>query len=167
MREADIESYLVALVKDRGGEALKQNGVVGVPDRLVLTPAGQAAFVEVKRLGGTVAVAQVRMMERLRALGFRADLAAGKSEVLRVVQSLQWAPVSREPVQRAGFAGWLLAQAGRDDAVGDLAADAAADSAFPRSGTLEDCYRRLVFLASDEAMAALHEAAKEWSMCTR
>lgn len=53
MREKQIEQKLVKAVKAMGGIALKfiSPGFDGMPDRLVLLPAGKYGFVEVKRRG--------------------------------------------------------------------------------------------------------------------
>jgi hypothetical protein len=85
MRERDIERALVASVEAAGGLALKlvSPGRRGVPDRLCLFPRGRVLFVETKAPGKTLSVAQQRMAEQLRALGFRVevidDLAAAQA----------------------------------------------------------------------------------------
>lgn len=72
MRESTIEHRLVTEVKKRGGIAPKfvSPGLDGVPDRLVLLPHGQLAFVELKAPGKTLRPLQVKRKEQLRALGF-------------------------------------------------------------------------------------------------
>ena len=53
IRETDIEKYLKILVEDMGWVCWKfTSSTSGVPDRLVLLPAGIVAFCEVKRQGG-------------------------------------------------------------------------------------------------------------------
>ena len=53
MREKSIEEKLVAAVKAQGGVCWKftSPGTAGVPDRIVLMPAGRISFVEVKAPG--------------------------------------------------------------------------------------------------------------------
>jgi len=73
MFERDVEAYLVAETKRRGGIAYKFTSPQrrSVPDRLVLLPGGDAFFVETKAPGKKPTEAQVREHERLRDLGFR------------------------------------------------------------------------------------------------
>ena len=53
MREATLEKKLKRRIEDQGGKCLKwvSPGYTGVPDRIVLLPAGRILFVEVKRPG--------------------------------------------------------------------------------------------------------------------
>ena len=70
--------------------------------------------------------------------------------------------MSRAP-ERAHFRGWLLAQVDRDDAVGDLARDAALDDCWTTIG-----WRRFVrhiaseHGATDRALDAARQARAEW-----
>ena len=72
MREKAIEAKLVKAVKIMGGLAPKfvSPGVAGMPDRLLLLPNGQVAFVEVKAPGKKPRPLQVRRKRQLEALGF-------------------------------------------------------------------------------------------------
>jgi len=72
MREKAIESKLVKAVKSMGGLAPKfvSPGLDGVPDRLVLLPGGNMAFIEVKATGETMRPLQVRRKRQLESLGF-------------------------------------------------------------------------------------------------
>jgi len=72
MREKAIESKLVKAVKSMGGLAPKfvSPGLDGVPDRLVLLPGGNMAFIEVKAPGETMRPLQVRRKRQLESLGF-------------------------------------------------------------------------------------------------
>ena len=50
VRESDIEKYLKNLVEAKGGVCWKfTSSTSGVPDRLVLLPAGIVGFCEVKK----------------------------------------------------------------------------------------------------------------------
>ncbi|WEK00635.1 MAG: YozE family protein [Candidatus Sphingomonas phytovorans] len=53
---------------------------------------------------------------------------------------------------------WLLGQAGRDDAIGDLARAAKADRGFPKDGDYEAISRRLNQLQAD---GDTHEALEQ------
>ena len=72
MREKAIESKLVKAVKSMGGLAPKFvcPGLDGVPDRLVLLPGGNMAFIELKAPGETMRPLQVRRKRQLESLGF-------------------------------------------------------------------------------------------------
>ena len=50
MKESQIESYMVRKVKEHGGLCFKfvSPGNPGVPDRIVITPAGKTIYVELK-----------------------------------------------------------------------------------------------------------------------
>lgn len=76
MLEKDIERMFCARVEALGGLALKFTSPQrrNVPDRVVLSPGGVAAFVELKAPGKKPTQGQLREHERLRALGFRVDV---------------------------------------------------------------------------------------------
>ncbi|PTQ12977.1 hypothetical protein CLG96_02200 [Sphingomonas oleivorans] len=64
---------------------------------------------------------------------------------------------------RGSFGRWLLAQAGRDDWIGDLARAAKNDPGFPRRGESEDVLRRVRSTAADGDMwQAARAAEREW-----
>lgn len=71
MREKVVEGKLVRAVKKAGGLAVKLTspGLSGMPDRLVILPAGCVAFVEVKAPGLKPRPLQIRRHEMLRRLG--------------------------------------------------------------------------------------------------
>ena len=73
MREKVVEGKLVRAVKKAGGLAVKLTspGLSGMPDRLVILPAGCVAFVEVKAPGLKPRPLQIRRHEMLRRLGCR------------------------------------------------------------------------------------------------
>ena len=73
MREKYIEQKLLNAVKAAGGIAPKfiSPGFAGMPDRLVVLPIGQIAFVEVKAHGMKTRPLQVKRHELLRRLGCR------------------------------------------------------------------------------------------------
>lgn len=73
MRERDVEQQLVRAVKRNDGLALKfvSPGWSGAPDRVVLFPEGQIAFVELKAPGKKPRPLQLRRKRQLEVLGFR------------------------------------------------------------------------------------------------
>ena len=72
MRENKIEAKLKQMVEKQGGIAPKfvSPGLSGMPDRLVLSPAGHIAFVEVKAPGEMPRPLQLARHGLLRRLGF-------------------------------------------------------------------------------------------------
>lgn len=72
VRENAVEKRLVDGVKRLGGKALKfiPTACKGMPDRLVLLPAGRAIWVELKADGGVLSPMQVKRLDELEALGF-------------------------------------------------------------------------------------------------
>ena len=71
MRESYIEDYLVAHVKDLGGEVRKVKwiGRRGAPDRVVMLPNQPTLWIELKAPGEKVKPHQQREHERMRAVG--------------------------------------------------------------------------------------------------
>ncbi len=64
-----------------------------------------------------------------------------------------------------GFAGWLQAQAHRDDPIGDLACDSQADLAWPLSDESRPTIRKHLADrgACSQALVAFRDAWKEWA----
>ena len=83
MKEKHLERMLVHAVKNMGGLALKfvSPGLAGVPDRLVLLPGGEMAFVEMKAPGQKPRPLQQLRHEQLRELGFRVYVIDGKEQI--------------------------------------------------------------------------------------
>jgi len=79
--EAQIERRLVAKVAAAGGMCLKWTGAVGVPDRIVVLPAGKVVFVEVKAAKGRLSPMQTLMHNKLRALGARVEVVWSDNDV--------------------------------------------------------------------------------------
>ena len=73
MRENKIEAKLKQMVEKQGGIAPKfvSPGLSGMPDRLVLLPGGQIAFVEVKAPDKVPRPLQEARHRMLRKLGFK------------------------------------------------------------------------------------------------
>ena len=92
MREKTLERKLTEAVKAMGGIAPKfvSPGFDGMPDRLVLLPAGKCGFVEVKRLGEKPRPLQETRHGMLRRLGFKVyvlDCAGQIGDVLREIST--------------------------------------------------------------------------------
>ena len=90
MREKQIEQKLVKAVKAMGGIALKfiSPGFDGMPDRLVLLPAGKYGFVEVKRRGEKPHPLQEARHEMLRRLGFKVYVLDYAEQILPVLEEM-------------------------------------------------------------------------------
>ncbi len=107
MREADIEKYLVARVKLRGGEVRKVHwiGRRGAPDRIVMLPgmehpecidydiAARTIWVELKAPGKKATFpanaherCQAREHERMRAVGQRIEVVDSFEDVDEVLR---------------------------------------------------------------------------------
>ena len=73
MRESFIEEKLTKAVKQNGGVCWKFTlpGTAGVPDRIILMPKGNIAFVEVKAPGEKPRKLQLSRHRLLRQLGFQ------------------------------------------------------------------------------------------------
>jgi hypothetical protein len=82
--EKDIEQKLIDMVQDYGGLCLKWvcPGWSGVPDRIILLPGGRVIFAETKRpKGGKLSKLQEWWLDRLRALGFHADVVWNEEDI--------------------------------------------------------------------------------------
>ena len=73
MKERQIENKLKNRVESAGGLCLKftSPGMAGVPDRLVLLPAGRLIFVELKAPGEKLRPLQLKRKKQLESLGFK------------------------------------------------------------------------------------------------
>ena len=93
MREKAIESKLVKAVKSMGGLAPKfvSPGLDGVPDRLVLLPGGNMAFIEVKAPGETMRPLQVRRKRQLESLGFSVYCIDSPEQIGGILSEIQTA----------------------------------------------------------------------------
>ena len=71
MKESQIESYMVRKVKEHGGLCFKfvSPGNPGVPDRIVITPAGKTIYVELKTEIGRLAKVQKWQRSELEKRG--------------------------------------------------------------------------------------------------
>lgn len=71
MLEKEIERRMVRLVKDRGGLCYKfeSPGSPGVPDRIIITPAGRVVFVELKTVVGSLQKIQRWQLDEMKRRG--------------------------------------------------------------------------------------------------
>lgn len=90
MRESSIESRLVRMVRDRGGLCYKfvSPGNPGVPDRIVITPAGRTVYVELKTEVGRLAAIQKWQHEELRKRGADVRTLKGLDQVKAFVEEV-------------------------------------------------------------------------------
>ena len=90
MREGSIESKLVRMVRERGGLCFKfvSPGNPGVPDRIVITPAGRTVYVELKTEAGRLAAIQKWQHEELRKRGADVRTLKGLEQVKAFVEEV-------------------------------------------------------------------------------
>ena len=81
MLEKQIERKLYDEVKKIDGMCLKQTGMAGIPDRLVLLPDGKCAFVELKAPGEKPRKLQQIRMKQLKKLGFKCYVIDGVEQI--------------------------------------------------------------------------------------
>lgn len=90
MRESSIESKLVRMVRERGGLCFKfvSPGNPGVPDRIVITPAGRTVYVELKTEVGRLAAIQKWQHEEMRKRGADVRTLKGLEQVKAFVEEV-------------------------------------------------------------------------------
>ena len=91
MNEKFIEQKLVEAVKKAVGLAPKfvSPGLSGVPDRIVLLPAGHIAFVETKAPGKMMRPLQLRRKKQLEHLGFHVYCVDGVDQIGGVIDEIR------------------------------------------------------------------------------
>ena len=90
MKESSIESRLVRMVRDRGGLCYKfvSPGNPGVPDRIIITPAGRTVYVELKTEVGRLAAIQKWQHEEMRKRGAEVRTLKGLDQVRAFVEEV-------------------------------------------------------------------------------
>ena len=90
MREKEIEQKLVKAVKEKGRicPKLVSPGTNGMPDRMVLLPAGRIIFVEVNAPGQKPRPLQERRHSQLRALGFKVFVLDDPAQIQDIRESM-------------------------------------------------------------------------------
>lgn len=89
MLERQIERKLVEEVKKRNGLCLKQNGMMGIPDRLVLLPGGHCGFVELKAPGKKPRALQLARIRMLKRMGFKVYVIDGMEQIDDVIGGIE------------------------------------------------------------------------------
>ena len=91
MRESFIEEKLTKAVKQNGGVCWKftSPGTAGVPDRIILMPKGQIAFVEVKAPGEKPRPLQLSRHRLLRRLGFKVYVLDALEDIEKIISELK------------------------------------------------------------------------------
>lgn len=91
MREKTIERKLVLAVKIAGGIAPKftSPGFDGMPDRIILLPGAQVAFVEVKSPGEEPRPLQLARHRLLRNLGFKVYVLDDEGQIGRILDEIR------------------------------------------------------------------------------
>jgi hypothetical protein len=89
-RESAIERYLVRQAEALGGLCWKfvSPGNAGVPDRLIILPAGRVAFVETKRPGGKVRALQRHRIAQLTDRGVWAGVADTRERIDQILKQI-------------------------------------------------------------------------------
>ena len=90
MREKIIEEKLTKAVKQNGGVCWKftSPGTSGVPDRIVLMPKGNIAFVEVKAPGEKPRPLQLSKHKLLRQLGFQVYVLDALEDIDKIIKEV-------------------------------------------------------------------------------
>ena len=90
LKESAIESRLVRMVRDRGGLCYKfvSPGNPGVPDRIVITPAGKTVYVELKTEVGRLSALQKWQHAELEKRGAEVRVLKGLDQVKSFVEEV-------------------------------------------------------------------------------
>ena len=91
MREKEVEKKLVKAVRSNGGICWKftSPGTAGVPDRIILMPKGQIAFVEVKAPGEKLRPLQLSRHRLLRRLGFKVFVLDALENIEKIISEVK------------------------------------------------------------------------------
>lgn len=90
MKESQIEAKLVRMVRDRGGLCYKfvSPGNPGVPDRLIITPAGRTVYVELKTETGRLASIQKWQLREMQKRGADVRVVKGMDQARALVEEV-------------------------------------------------------------------------------
>lgn len=90
MTEAQIESKMVRMVRNRGGLCYKFTSPnnPGVPDRIVITPDGKTYYIELKTIIGRLAEVQKWQISEMRKRGADVRILHGWDEVRAFVDEV-------------------------------------------------------------------------------
>ena len=89
--EKEVERKLKLGVEKLGGKAYKfvSPGNAGVPDRLVLFPAGKLWFVELKTKTGRLSGLQKNQIRKLALMGYRLRVLYGEEDVAEFLEEVR------------------------------------------------------------------------------
>lgn len=89
--EHELEDWACARFASLGCVCLKLHtpGFSGIPDRLLLTPAGRLIFLEFKAPGQKPRRTQPRVLAMLRAMRFRALVIDTRAQVLALLREVE------------------------------------------------------------------------------
>lgn len=95
-READIEAKLRDAAKAAGGKAFKfvSPGNAGVPDRIVVLPAGKIGFVELKQQGKKTTKLQKVQIRKLLDMGVYATVLDHPDQIQSVIENIRKTPMT-------------------------------------------------------------------------
>ena len=85
-----IEKKLTLEVKKVGGMSVKliPLHLIGLPDRLLLFPGGKAIFVETKTTGDKPRLIQIKVMDKIRSLGFEVRVIDSTMGILKLINDV-------------------------------------------------------------------------------
>lgn len=88
--ESSIEKKLRVMLRERGALCLKfvSPGSPGVPDRIVVLPAGRVVFVELKAQDGVLDPRQRWRIDQLRDMGLDVRVLRGADQVRAFVEEV-------------------------------------------------------------------------------
>jgi len=84
-RESEIEFQCRVIAEREQCKLLKIQGVKGWPDRVLLTPNGNVAFLEFKTPDGQLSPLQVHHMTQLREMNFPIFVPRSKEQFLNIM----------------------------------------------------------------------------------
>lgn len=85
-----IEKKLTLEVKNVGGMSIKliPLHLIGLPDRLLLFPGAKVIFVETKTTGDKPRLIQIKVMDKIRALGFDVRVIDSTAGILKLINDV-------------------------------------------------------------------------------
>ena len=102
MREAELEDILVTEIRKSGGRTYKwvSPGNSGVPDRIVLLPAGKIIFIELKADTGKLSAQQKIQINRIQSLGQDVRVVKGIRGLIDFFYAIDQGAVAAKLVKR-------------------------------------------------------------------
>jgi hypothetical protein len=93
-REAEIEFECRVIAERTKCKLLKIQGVKGWPDRILLMPTGNVAFLEFKTPSGQLSPLQVHHMTMLRSMGFPIFVPKSKEQFQQILSLMLSLPAT-------------------------------------------------------------------------